>query len=350
MYLNGRAGGNGPGGFARFHHEVSDRLGESSSIAVLEPPKHQSGPVRSRWWEQRTLLDLSRDGTLLSTANNGPVRHPNQVVVVHDLLPLTHPHTVSPAFAALQRLQLPRLCRSAAAILTVSDHVAGQLVTVLGVDRANLTVIRPGISDVFRNVCCRDAAGGFGAGRGVLGLDSKRPVVAALASSIPRKKTATVLEVLAEVASIRPDVQVVVAGFDGPRRVFGKQAVRPTNRAVRDLGPVEDHTLAQLFSAADVFVSLPEAEGFGLPPLEALAAGTAVVSTPVPSLTELLPGVTAEVDGGPAAVAAVIDLLDHREKRSAQVSAAAGVVKHLTWTRTAAAVEQVLRRLEPHDL
>ena len=345
MYLNGRTGGNGPGGFARFHHEVSDRLSTSSSIAVLEPPERQRGPVRSRWWEQRVLLDLSRDGALLSTANNGPVRHPNQAVVVHDLLPLTHPHTVSQTFAAIQRIQLPRLCRNAAAVLTVSHHVAGQLETVLGVDRANVTVVRPGISDVFHNVCRSRVRNGDG----VLGLDPERPVVAALASSIPRKNSATVLEVLAEIASVRPEVQVVVAGFDGPRRVFGKQAVRPTNPAVRDLGPVDDNTLAQLFAATDVFVSLTEAEGFGLPPLEALAAGTAVVSTSVPSLAELLPGVVAEVDDGPAAVAAAIDLLDHEEKRSTQVTAAASVVAHLTWSRTAAAVEQVLRRLEPHD-
>ncbi len=346
MYLNGRAGVNGPGGFARFHHEVSDRLGASSSVAILEPSERQRGPVRSRWWEQRTLLDLSRDGTLLSTANNGPVRHPNQVVVVHDLLPLTHPQTVSPAFAAMQRLQLPRLCRNAAAVLTVSDHVADQLETVLGVDRSKVTVVRPGISDVFRHT---DRPADTTA-EASLGIDPDRPLVVALASSIPRKNAAAVLTVLAEVAQVRPDVQVVVAGFDGPRRVFGKQAVRPADPAVRDLGPIADHELAQMFRAADVFVALSEAEGFGLPPLEALTAGTAVVSTPVPSLTELLPGVTAEVADGPAAVAAVLDLLDHPEKRAVQVTAAAGVVQHLTWARTAAAVEQVLLRLEPHDL
>lgn len=344
MYLNGRAGFAGPGGFARFHNEVADRLGTTSTVAVLEPPAHRTGPVRSRWWEQRTLLDLSRDGALLSTANNGPVRHPNQVVVVHDLLPLTHPHTVSPAFAALQRVQLPRLCRNAAAVLTVSHHVAGQLESVLDVDRSKVTVIRPGISDIFRSAPASSTVPSE-----ALNLEPDRPVVTALVSSIPRKQAATTLDVLAKVASVRPEVQVVVAGFDGPRRVFGKRAIRPTDPAVRDLGPVDDHTLAALFAAADVFVSLSEAEGFGLPPLEALTAGAAVVSTPVPSLTELLPGVVAEVADGPTAVAAVLDLLDQPEKRTAQVGAAAAVVDHLTWAETAAAVARVLRRLEPHD-
>ncbi|MEM9652177.1 MAG: glycosyltransferase [Actinomycetota bacterium] len=365
-YLNGRAAVNGPGGFARFHDEVTAHLRSNGPITVLAPPR--SDPLSSRWWEQRTLVGRSGDGVLLSTANNGPVGHPNHAVVIHDILPLTHPETVSPVFAALQRVLLPRLCRNAAAVLTVSNHVAGQLETVLGVDPERITVVPPGVSDVFRPAAdggarngdarssdarSSDARNGYdgddrdgGNTAASFGLDPDRPVVTALVSSIPRKNSTEVLGTLAAVAATRSDVQVVVAGHDGPTRVFGRRAVRPTHPAVRDLGPLPDERLADLFRRADVFVSLTEAEGFGLPPLEALAAGAAVVTTPMPSLAEHFPGLTATVTDRRAAATAVIDLLGDSAARAAQVTAAADVVEDLTWAGTAAAVGQVLRRLE----
>lgn len=342
-YVNGRAGATGPGGFARFHHEVVDRLDARGPLVVVTPPAGRSGPVSARWWEQWTLPTRSRDGVLLSTANNGPLRHPNQAVVVHDILPLTHPETVSPVFAALQRAQLPRLCRSAAAVITVSDHVAGQLRSVLEVAADKITVVPPGVSDVFRT-----AATGSRRGAGLRpewGLDPDRPIVTALVSSIPRKRSDLVLETLAAVASARPNAQVVVAGYDGPARVFGRRAARPTHPAVRDLGPLDDSELAALFHAAAVFVSLTAAEGFGLPPLEALAAGAAVVSTPVPSLREHLPGVTVSATDQTEAAAGVIDLLDDPTARSAQINRAADVVAGLTWDQTADGVGAVVNEL-----
>lgn len=346
MYLNGRAAVNGPGGFARFHHEVAERLCSTGAVSVLEPPQTRTGPIGSRWWEQQTLLELSKDGTLLSTANNGPIRHPNQVVVVHDLLPLTHPQTVSPMFAALQRVQLPRLCRNAAAVLTVSEHVAGELRSVLGIEAERIIVVPPGISEMF-SVAAAEASSGHSA-HDDFDLDPNRPVVTALISSIPRKNSAEVLAVLSAVTTERPNVQVLVAGYDGPARVFGRRAVRPRHPEVRDLGSVDDTSLASMFAASDVFVSLSEAEGFGLPPVEALAAGAAVVSTKTPSLSEHFPGVAREVAGKSEAIPAVVELIDRPELRETQVLAAAAAVENLTWARTAAAVEQVLLGLEPH--
>ncbi|MEM8904060.1 MAG: glycosyltransferase [Actinomycetota bacterium] len=359
-HVNGRPALSGPGGFARYHHEVTARLVERDGATVVAPPARGAGPfarlVGARWWEQRSLVAATADGVLLSTANNGPIRHPCHAVIVHDLLPYTHPHTVSPTYARFQRAYLPRLCRSAAAVITVSDHVAGELVASFDLDPGTITVAPPGVGAPFRPDPNVDAVASRRTARARFGIGDHQVLVTALVSSIPRKRSAEVLHVLRTVAASRPEVAVVVAGHDGPRRVFGRHAVRPVAPDVPDLGPIADDALHELLVAADVFVALPEAEGFGLPQVEALVCGAAVVGAPVPSLTEwaMRPAGAGGVATATAvqlvaddddAVDAVLDLVD-RDHRGLVPTELPPDLDRLTWDRTAGLVSDVLHRLE----
>ncbi len=327
-FLNGRGFAAGPGGVGRYVTEVARRL---PGLEVLSPPAGMARPGVGQAWEQWSLPRRAQAGTLLSLANSGPSRHPDHVVVVHDILPLSHPRSVSPAFARLQAKLMPPMVRSAQAVVTVSASVRNELAAMLQVDMDRIHVIAPGVAV---NAVERTRV----QAKHRLGLDPSRPLVAGLVSSIPRKNSAALLRVLELVAERRKHSQLLVAGLDGPAHVFGRSSIRATSKTVRDLGPVDDLVLHDLYRAADIFVSLSTAEGFGLPAVEAAAHGAAVVSTRIPSVADHLGASAMQVDGVGQAIERVVSLLDDPIRRDEMSAEARELLMPLTWDRTASKI------------
>src|SRR6185369_15098693 len=86
----------------------------------------------------------------------------------------------------------------------------------------------------------------------------------------------------------RREVELVVAGAPGDLRVFGQVAIDPAASQVRFTGYVPDELLPALYSGALALVYPSLYEGFGLPPLEAMACGTPVVTSRRSSLPEVV--------------------------------------------------------------
>lgn len=114
----------------------------------------------------------------------------------------------------------------------------------------------------------------------------------------PRKGSADLIEAMAEVRAVRPELTLVIAGgetlFD--YRTYREQVIRrATELAVEPivLGPVDHELLPSLMAAAEVFAFPSVKEGFGLAAMEALAAGTPVVMRDLPVLREVFQDVPA---------------------------------------------------------
>lgn len=332
-YINGRVLLREVGGVRRYAGEVADRMTDAIVVRPRSAKRRWSGRV----WEQTTLLKRTSDGVLLNMAHSGPARHPLQVNVIHDLFALREPGSVHPAYAALMRLQLPRLIADARRLVTVSAHMAEELAAEFDLDRDSIAVVPPGISEVFRPT---DAA----LARQQLGLELDAPVVAALLDPVPRKNSVLLVEMLRSVQAERPDVQIVVAGRERPpafARVRRRQ-LPPSRTGFVNLGSASDLELATMYQAADVFVSVSEAEGFGLPVVEAASSGAAVVSTAVPSITEHCADGAVVIDSPNGAVPAVLELLNEPNRRAELVAAAADALTDLNWDRTATSLDVIM--------
>ncbi len=337
LAINGRALRAG-GGVGRYAEQVTARMTDAK---VVMPPSRCSGPGVGQLWEQTSLTRAAAHQSLLSLANSGPIRHDDHVLVVHDLLALTHPATVSPAFALLQQRLLPASIRGARSVVTVSNAIRDEIIDHIGIDPACVHVAPPGVK-----------RGAPPSGRILakqrIGVAADQPLIAGIVSSAPRKNSAGLLRALEAVGSARPEVAIRVAGCDGPSHVFGRGASRPRSTAVVDLGAIDDEAMTNLLAAADIFVGLSEAEGFGMPVAEAAACGAAVVSTPIPSVTEHVNRhhdaalIVANTD---EAADAVIALVDAEPTRTARGALGAEAVAELTWDRT---VEQ-LNRVIAHE-
>ena len=265
------------------------------------------------------------------------------VVTVHDLLPLRFPSW----YPARQRWLFKRAIRQAtsdaARIVVPSKAVAADLADGTDIDASRVSVIPEGVDPIFRRpvsevevaaVCARHR---IRPGRFFL-------FVGAISG---RKNLVTAIRALAAFRTAGPDVPLVVAGprgrgaeeFDAETARLGLQS------AVRVTGFVSAADLPVLLAAALALVHPSKYEGFGLTPLEAMAAGTPVLAANTGALPEvvgdagiLLP--PDDVDAWATAMAQVNDDADLR-RRMAQDGKAWS--ERFTWARAATETAAVYR-------
>ena len=318
------------GGVERWARELSTRLPalRPEAYTLLHPSRalsHRAGHA----WEQSVLpLRAARLGAraLLCPANLAPVLGARNVVVLHDAAPLRHPGWYSPAYAAWQRRLLPLIAGRALHVITVSQFARAELRELLGVER--VSVVPGGVDPAFSPTA--DAA----RARSALGL--ARPYVLCVASHTARKNLAALAPAARALAG--HGVELVLAGGRRPQFVAERGL-----RGLRLLGHVPDELLPGLYAGAELSVLPSHYEGFGLPVLEAMAAGTPVVAADTTALPETCGGAARLVapEAGALEEALVSLLADAPERerlRAAGLRHAAG----FTWDATARAVDAVL--------
>ena len=245
-----------------------------------------------------------------------PLRRARGVVTVHDLSYLHHPETVSSASARYRSL-VPRSLARASVVVTPSNATADALreaydvkppvlVTPLGVDPAWATATPP--DDTLRRQ---------------LGLPSSYLLF--VGTLEPRKDLATLLAAHRLLADAPPLVLVGPAGW-GPE-VDLRGCITP--------GYLEDARLQRVVAGATALVLPSRDEGFGIPVVEALAAGTPVVASDLPVLREVGGTVTVYAEpGDPGSFAAALQqVLDDPGDPAARRTHGAAY----TWARCAEA-------------
>ena len=315
----------------RWARELAARLPalRPGAYAVLRPPPrlaHRAGHA----WEQLVLpARVARLGAplLLCPANLAPAASRRTVLVLHDAAALRHPAWYSGVYAAWQRRLLPVLAARARRIVTVSEFSRSELAELLGVDPARVSVVPGGVDGRFTPSA--DAEGA----RRALGLE--RPYVLCVASHTARKNLGALVPAARALAA--DGVDLAVAG--GHRPQF---AAEQGLDALRLLGHVDDALLPGLYAGAEAFALPSLYEGFGLPVLEAMAAGTPVLTTTAGALPETCGGAARLVED-PAAFATELPALvadtGERERLRAAGLERAGA---FSWDRTARAIDALL--------
>ncbi len=255
------------------------------------------------------------------------------VATVHDVFPLTRPDDFTGRGARLMRRGLHRLRTEATRVAVPTEHVARQC-RALGFDAERLAVVPWGVDvapvDDEQVVAVRRRHG----------LDGDYVLV--VGTLEPRKG----LDVLARaVARLdRPELTLAIAGPIGWGADPGDELAAVAGPVAR-LGFVPSEDLAPLRRGAAAVCSPSVAEGFGLPVLEALAAGAAVVTTSGTAMEEVAAGAAQLArPGDPESLAEALAAVLDDPGRSAELrSAGMRRAGELTWERSAAAMTEVYR-------
>ncbi len=333
LFVNGRFLTRPVTGVERYGREVLQRLGGDAKLIL---PRSARRGVLGHLWEQGVLPSrLPKQALLWSPANTGPLRSRRQVVTLHDLAPIHHPEWFRPWFAAWYRWLLPRLARRARRVLTVSFFSRDCIIGDLAVPEENVDVAPPGVGPPFRPVS-ETAAKVLAARHGLDG-----PYLLWVGTLEPRKNLRRLLRAWAAVAPDLPDVSLALVG--SPGRAFPTAKAEGAVR-VRRLGRVSDDDLAALYSGALALVYIPLYEGFGLPPLEAMACGCPVLASRAGGLPEAVGEAALFVEPQDEAAIAgrlgqlVVEVALRRRLGASGLEHA----RAFSWERTAQAVRQSL--------
>jgi glycosyltransferase involved in cell wall biosynthesis len=205
------------------------------------------------------------------------------VLSVNDLSFVRVPELCSDAQLALAD-DLPRAMRRANRIVVPSRHVADELGDWAPDEASRIRIVHPGVRRIFRE------RGGplTPPRRAALGI--RDPYAVFVGDLHARKNVDGLLRAFALVRNVHPNAQLVVigspsSGWDGVRT---RNAKLLATDAVRVVGYLPDAEVAAIVRGARVFVFPSRYEGFGIAPLEAMAAGTPVVAAKTSGLGEAL--------------------------------------------------------------
>ena len=274
-----------------------------------------------------------------------PLRHAPTVFTVHDLAFLTQPETHLHSNRAFLARMLPRFCAAATLVIADSEATRQDLLRCYALPPAKVRTVPLGVEPRFRPQEPRAARALVAAQYGLTGS-----YLLFVGTLEPRKNLRRLLLAYRRLLQVRGGAAcppLVVAGAPGWWTDVLHRAVRRLGleARVRFLGRVPDEHLPALYSTATVFVYPSLYEGFGLPPLEALACGAPVITSNCSALPEVVGDAALQVD--PRDVAALADALDRllSDEQTRQVLASRGPAQaaQFTWARTAAATVAVYR-------
>jgi glycosyltransferase involved in cell wall biosynthesis len=341
-------------GLGRYPAELASALRARSDVrlvglhAVGEPAFSTAGRIaqglaREGLYYPAGMARAGRRGgaEVLHAPTPAPVRGAGLplVVTVHDLLPLRMPHLFTRQTRWHTRLYIP-FVRRATRVITPSLYTRAEVIELLDIPEDRVIAIPEGAAERFapREVD-RDRL------RAELGIAG--PYVLCVGTLEPRKNLATVLRVFRLVGEAVPDAELVIVGGQGWRNEdFETELGRgELARRLRVTGFVSDERLVELYAGAACFLFPSLGEGFGLPPLEAMACGAPVVMSDRPALPEVTG--EAALQAPPLDVEAlaghVSRVLQDRDLAAGMRAAGLDRARRLTWDAAAAETERVYR-------
>ncbi len=317
-------------------------------LAGMEAAGVADGPVDAGRDDVFLGLDLDpgTDGAGRAWIRRAKARGVATWFVLYDIIPLLHPHRFPADFATLFRDWIEQLAPLATGVVCISEAVADEYRAWLG-DRANGLAIRsyPLGADL-------DAATPDGAPRdderAVLGTLEGRPFLLMVGTVEPRKRHDQVLGALERLWSAGDRTALVIVGRQGWMVDSLAARMRAHPEAGRRLFWLEqagDPMLRELYRRAAALVQASEAEGFGLPLVEAAQHGTPIVARDLPVFREVAGEHAFYFDAGtPEDLAERLrEWLRRREHGAVPDSRG---IRRLTWAES---TEELLARVLPKE-
>jgi len=272
-------------------------------------------------------------------------RRTRTVVTIHDLAFLEHPEYAVPSLAAYLQKVVADSVQRADVITTVSHEVSRTLIKHFQAPAEKLATIPAGVAPYFRRETNPML---LAATRHKFSL--KHPLLLAVGTLEPRKNHLGLIKAYHHLLQQKKaPAMLAIAGGKGWLYEETQKLVSELKleKHVRFLGRVSDLELIHLYSMADIFAFPSYFEGFGIPPLEAMACGAPVITSNTSSLPEVVGDAALLVDPHSVEeIAHAIDrLLQDEQLRQELRTKGYQHVKHYTWEHSARKLLSLYERL-----
>lgn len=288
-----------------------------------------------RWLWLRSLRELQSDLIYCPTHHGIPAQR-NQVLTVHDLIALHFPRQ-HPAQYLYFRHVLPRQLEACRAVFTVSEVTRRDIHHTYGYPLDAIRVVPNGVdTDIYKPSSDTN-----------LRIGSDQPYLLMVGAGYEHKN---VQEVLAMAGLWRNRYRLKVASCRGKYRARLEKLVRSARLEdrVEFLPYLSQSELVCLYQGAAALLYPSKWEGFGIPPLEALACGTDVIASDIPVHREVLTKYARFVRlGSESDWAAAFDSLSQTQGQVASLSDPLHPVRRFTWEHSARKLESALLAVEP---
>jgi glycosyltransferase involved in cell wall biosynthesis len=310
----------------------------------------------ARLWREHVLLPLAcrRERVELLHCPKSAIPYFSPcptVVTLHDLIPIRHPETEKFAAQLYWRLQIPIAARRSSFVITDSEHAREEIMTDFRVAPERIRAIMLGFNPAMLEQ--RNRAAGK-AVRNRYGLPEGYLLY--VGTIQPRKNIDTLIEAYARLGRDRKDLpKLVIVGRKGwlYDKLFNRIAELGLVDEVLFTGFVPDEDLPYIYDGARLFAYLSFFEGFGLPPLEAMACGVPVVTSNTTSLPEVVgdAGITVPPADTEQVAAALVRVLDDPELAAALGERGRNRARLFSWDAAATETLAIYRKvLNTHDM
>jgi glycosyltransferase involved in cell wall biosynthesis len=319
-----------------FQAEVVVPRGQGDRLALSHIAQRELGQLHGHAWEQLELGADRRAANLVNLCNAAPLARESAATMIHDAQIYLCPTSYSPQFRHWYRFSLPRIAARSRKVLTVSQF-SRRMLARFGVSAEEDTeVVYNGVDHVLQ---VRPS----GQIVRTLGLDAGNYVLV-FGSLQDHKNLRIVLEAFRSPALA--DLRLLIVGDADARAIQEKFAI-PLAKGTVIAGRVTDGELRALLERAICILHPSTMEGFGLPPLEAMALGCPAIVSPAGALPEVCADAVlyADADDAQAWTDAICHLAFDSALRADMAARGRAQAAKFTWNASARQLYGILREV-----
>lgn len=292
IYINGRFLCHRTDGISRFSLEICKQLKKTDLKFKIIIPKwldyenkegfeiEKFGNLKSHFWEQIDLLRLLKskhNPLLLNLSGLGPLYYKNQIITIHDLSFYENKKWFSKMYTFFYSNATPILANNARKIVSVSNFSKSEIIKYLNINEKKIDVVYNAASSDLEN----DSKNDF-TSSSIVNQVLNNKYILAVCSIDPRKNLQRLIDSFLELNL--DEYKLVLVGKTSSH--FNVQLMFDSKNIIFT-GFISDSDLSLLYRKCDFFIYPSLYEGFGIPPLEAMKNGCAVIVSDIPSLKEV---------------------------------------------------------------
>jgi len=298
-----------------------------------------------RWQNGPLRRALKKSGPDLLVASNYvlPLSCPwHSFLFEHDISVIAHPEWYPKKYALTRRYLIRRSLERADLVLVSADFVEKEIRRFFRLNRDKIKLIGYGLEDKFRPAP-EDLKNRWREERGLAG----KKVIGFLGSIFKRRHVPELVLAVERLRREFPEAVLYLVGEDFGVLNGGPASPLAGREWIRWEKSLPEEDLPVFYSSLDAFAYLSEYEGFGFPPLEALACGTPPVLLDGSSLTEIFTGLAVMVKGPDeeGVAAALRTILTGEKTRAGLLAEFERRRSEFSWARSAAALAELIGKV-----